>query len=406
MSFQAQVFKILIASPSDIIAEREIIAQCIREWNAVNSKERNIVLLPVGWESDSYPSFGKPQKVLNKQMVDPADMLIAIFWTRIGTETEDYISGTVEEIERMKATNKPAMVYFSDVQISPTQIETTQLAKLNEFKAKIEKQALIDSYASHSEFKIKLQRQLDLQVAQLISQTNSISTKTNPIDLAVAIYESDAKTIAGKSAIFKGEYFDPNVINTLPDYAASPSELGSKNEFGFLMYSKSPNKDFYRHQFLNFFQTSLLNPLRISIINIGTMGIRDIHIDFSITAAKDVLYFASINELIRNVSPTEDLTILGKTQDIVIKDILQTSAKWEVSDDFVPIQPQRTMGSKILGFIGAKESTEITINLTIYAEYFSKPRTEQLKLQFDVTPRAISAEEIIKAFNDANKAPK
>ena len=46
MAYQARVFRILIASPSDVIEEREIAVRTIQEWNDLNSGERRIVLLP------------------------------------------------------------------------------------------------------------------------------------------------------------------------------------------------------------------------------------------------------------------------------------------------------------------------------------------------------------------------
>lgn len=48
MSYEAKVFNVMIASPGDVASERTIIRDVIYEWNAVHSKSRNIVLLPVG----------------------------------------------------------------------------------------------------------------------------------------------------------------------------------------------------------------------------------------------------------------------------------------------------------------------------------------------------------------------
>ena len=100
MGYNARVFNVMIASPSDVASERSIVREVIYEWNAIHSEKENIVLLPVGWESHSSPEMGRPQEIINRQTVDKCDLLVGIFGTRIGTDTGEYDSGTIEEIER------------------------------------------------------------------------------------------------------------------------------------------------------------------------------------------------------------------------------------------------------------------------------------------------------------------
>ena len=69
MSYPATVFRIMIASPSDVEAERKIIRDVIHQWNAMHSKATSLVLLPVGWETHSAPEMGdRPQEIINKQI--------------------------------------------------------------------------------------------------------------------------------------------------------------------------------------------------------------------------------------------------------------------------------------------------------------------------------------------------
>lgn len=78
----------MIASPSDVANERQVIRNVIQEWNFTHSEDKNIVLMPVGWESHSTPSMGdRPQAILNKQVLAGCDLLIAVFWTKLGTPT-------------------------------------------------------------------------------------------------------------------------------------------------------------------------------------------------------------------------------------------------------------------------------------------------------------------------------
>ena len=85
MSYISRVFNVMIASPGDVVSERTIIRDVIYVWNEVHSESRNIVLMPIGWESHSSPEMGgSPQAIINKQVLYKCDFLVGVFWTRIG----------------------------------------------------------------------------------------------------------------------------------------------------------------------------------------------------------------------------------------------------------------------------------------------------------------------------------
>ena len=91
----------MIASPSDISSEREIVRDVLYEWNVVHSEDKKIVLMPVGWETHAHPAMGdRPQEIINKEVLAGCDLLVAVFWTRIGSPTGVSASGTVEEIDK------------------------------------------------------------------------------------------------------------------------------------------------------------------------------------------------------------------------------------------------------------------------------------------------------------------
>lgn len=88
MPTQAKVFKVMIGSPSDLSEERQAATDAINEWNALHSDAERIVLLPVKWETHAIPTAGvRPQAVINAQLVDRCDILIGMFWTKLGTDT-------------------------------------------------------------------------------------------------------------------------------------------------------------------------------------------------------------------------------------------------------------------------------------------------------------------------------
>ena len=164
MSYDARVFNVMIAFPRDVTSERSIVKEVIYEWNAVHSERENIVLLPVESESHSSPDMGRPQEVLNRQTVDKCDLLVGIFGTRIGTNTGEYDSGTIEEIERHGALGKPVMIYYSKELGDPDTFDSDQYTKLNEWKKKNERRWLFVTYNDDADFKDKFYRQLEIKV--------------------------------------------------------------------------------------------------------------------------------------------------------------------------------------------------------------------------------------------------
>lgn len=165
MSYTATVFKVMIASPGDVAAERSIVRELLSEWNVVNADSRKIVLLPVGWETHSVPEMGgRPQEIINKQILHGCDLLIGVFWTRIGTATGQFASGTVEEIEEHVKTGKPAMLYFSASPVVPDSIDPSQYKQLQDFRKSCQSRGLYESYSDLAEFRSTLYRQIQLKL--------------------------------------------------------------------------------------------------------------------------------------------------------------------------------------------------------------------------------------------------
>ncbi len=70
MSYIATVFQVMIASPSDVPKERQIIREILHNWNTMHSFEKKVVLMPAGWETHAAPSMGdRPQEIINKQVL-------------------------------------------------------------------------------------------------------------------------------------------------------------------------------------------------------------------------------------------------------------------------------------------------------------------------------------------------
>jgi len=133
--------RIFIASPSDLDEERKVIMEVIKELNITLPQQYGILIEPISWETYSFPGAGKdPQDVINSQLPNDYDILLCMFWSRIGTTTKRSKSGTIEEFEiaykRWLDNNKAVrlMVYFKNSPIAPDKIDSQQFAKLQKFR--------------------------------------------------------------------------------------------------------------------------------------------------------------------------------------------------------------------------------------------------------------------------------
>ncbi len=190
MSYNATVFNVMIASPSDVDVERSIIRSVVYEWNNLHSLQKQIVLLPLGWDTHSYPALGNhPQTIINEQVVKKSDILIAVFGTRIGTQTERYLSGTIEEISEHKKLGKPVMLYFSNKPVSLEKIDLDQYRILEEFKKSCKEEGIFSSFDDDVDFKEKLERHISLLINEneyilnQINSTNETMNYVNPLDI-------------------------------------------------------------------------------------------------------------------------------------------------------------------------------------------------------------------------------
>lgn len=164
MSYSAKVYSVFIASPSDVEIERRIVREVIYEWNTINSGNKSIVLLPLGWETHSVPDLAKPaQEVINEQILENADILVGIFWSKVGTPTKVYQSGTIEEIQEHINAGKPAMIYFSTAAISQNS-DLAQWNKVKEFKDFCKSSGLYCEYRDVHDFEKLFRNHLSLKI--------------------------------------------------------------------------------------------------------------------------------------------------------------------------------------------------------------------------------------------------
>lgn len=170
MPIKTKTYLVLLASPSDLSEERQAAAQAIFAWNLEHTVNESVVFLPVMWETHSMPQSGiRPQEAINKQLVQKCDMLIGMFWTKLGTTTGVADSGTVEEIDQFVSAKKPTSLYFSSRPIDPNRIDLNQFKRLKRFKETTCKNALTGSFKNLSHLRKTIQSDLLRQARTLRS---------------------------------------------------------------------------------------------------------------------------------------------------------------------------------------------------------------------------------------------
>ena len=171
MAFEATVLKILIGSPGDTKVERDALEQEIRSWNSANGEARRIFFITWRWELDAIPKLGAPAQQLINQPADKinaSDFVIAIFNHRLGSPTEDFESGTVEEIMRAYTNQKAVHVWFSSADI-PQPVNLEQLGALARFKDKISKLGLYKEFETTADLVSQVRHTLDDEVNDLLA---------------------------------------------------------------------------------------------------------------------------------------------------------------------------------------------------------------------------------------------
>ncbi|TWT23061.1 hypothetical protein FRX94_09995 [Corynebacterium canis] len=91
-----------------------VIRKTISQWNLNLGRHVGLTVLPASWTEHAVSEFGeRPQAILNHQIVEEADLAVALFQDRLGTPTGEAESGTAEEIKVLVEAGKSAAVFVN-----------------------------------------------------------------------------------------------------------------------------------------------------------------------------------------------------------------------------------------------------------------------------------------------------
>lgn len=202
MSYGVTLYNVFIASPGDVTWAREQIRKSVHLWNEVNTKHRNAILFPLGWETSSAPNMGAPaQEIINQTLLSEADLLVGVFWTRLGTPTAEFESGTVEEIERHIQAGKPTLLYFSEQPVALGSVNRDEYDRLQEFKRSCQSRGLYHQFDDEAQFADALNRHLGMHINTLLGAQLTPASEARTIGVrSLASGLSEAANILIKEA--------------------------------------------------------------------------------------------------------------------------------------------------------------------------------------------------------------
>ena len=166
---EVRILRVVVASPGDVLAERERLLRVLDEVNRGVAADRALVLTLSRWETDSYPGFHVegPQGLIDRVLkIEDCDVLIGIFWKRFGTPVADAGSGTEHEFQiacrQWRATERPQiMVYFNEAPYTlRTAHEAEQCGRVLKFREEFPPEGLWWPYQGPDEFEALVRRHL------------------------------------------------------------------------------------------------------------------------------------------------------------------------------------------------------------------------------------------------------
>lgn len=190
------VYDLLLSCPGDVLDLKETIDACVKSFNASIGEANNIRVELKHWSTDSFSQSGdKPQNILNRQFVDDCDLCVALLGIRFGTPTDNYDSGTEEEIEKMLEQHKQVFLYFMERSVDPSKIDLEQYKKVQEFRNKYTDKGVYEVVKSAEELRSSFQNALSLYFIKLIAPNTTQLQPTLAPNLVISSTTDEGMSI-------------------------------------------------------------------------------------------------------------------------------------------------------------------------------------------------------------------
>ncbi|GAA2534806.1 hypothetical protein [Mycolicibacterium diernhoferi] len=151
MAYPTLALHLLISAPGDVpLGDMAVIRKTISQWNLNLGRAVGLTVLPVSWTEHAVAEFGeRPQAILNQQIVEEADLAVALFHDRLGTPTGEAESGTAEEIQVLVEAGKSVAVLVNATPRPPLDGQALdERQRLSAYLKDLRKTALVFEYAN------------------------------------------------------------------------------------------------------------------------------------------------------------------------------------------------------------------------------------------------------------------
>lgn len=212
------VYQLVCCGPGDVSREIEIARRVAEEWNLAHNNDATQFVKFGHWSTDATPDLSeRPQSVINGQLIDKADILVAIFWSRFGTPTGIAKSGTEEEVRRALKKKKRVMLYFSDLESPRLPIDQEQYQKVQSFRHEMRDKGLYWTFKSRAEFEKLFTRHL----ARVLEEIREGTTKAKkaPTKKPSGVNQKGTVNInlqGDKNKVSTNIYQKPPAVKVLP----------------------------------------------------------------------------------------------------------------------------------------------------------------------------------------------
>lgn len=199
MKQNVTLFRIMIASPGDVKKERQEVINAIHLWNANNSERESVILQPLTWEIDvSRGEAEDGQKLIDTQILQRSDLVVGIFWKKLGRKSSAAISYTVGELKDHINSGKQAVIFFKDPPKSKNKEELDSIRAVIYFKENLKAEFGVDSiyseFRSLNDFNIyaKLEKDVSVHLLPKVQKGNDVDS-TRPIFRPITFFNQNER---------------------------------------------------------------------------------------------------------------------------------------------------------------------------------------------------------------------
>lgn len=150
MAYFTLAVLLLVSAPSDVpVEDLAVVRRTISQWNLNFGRLVGLTVIPVSWTEHAVAEFGeRPQAIVNEQIVQEADLAVALFHDRLGTQTGEAKSGTAEEIKILVEADKPVAVLVNTAPRPPlSDPDLAERQRLTTYLAELRRKALVFNYS-------------------------------------------------------------------------------------------------------------------------------------------------------------------------------------------------------------------------------------------------------------------